>query len=70
MKAPLDCVIVAKGQGNFETLGGARDHISFWFKVKCPVVADDVGLPVGTHALLPPTSRTVRRAHACEAERQ
>ncbi len=47
-------LIVAKGQGNFETLSGAGENIAFWFKVKCPLVASMVGLPVGTLALLPP----------------
>lgn len=50
-------LIVAKGQGNFETLSGTRSDIAYWFKVKCPVVARQVGLPVGTHALLPPAAR-------------
>lgn len=56
-------LIIAKGQGNFETLSGTRDNIAFWFKVKCPVVARQIGLPVGTHALLPP-ARTARRERA------
>ncbi len=50
-------LVIAKGQGNFETLSGSRDGIAFWFKVKCPVIARHVGLPVGTHALLPPAFR-------------
>ena len=49
-------LIIAKGQGNFESLSGARDNIAFWFKVKCPVVARQTGMPVGTHALLPPAA--------------
>ncbi len=49
-------LIISKGQGNFESLSGARDNIAFWFKVKCPVVAGPLGLPLGTHALLPPTA--------------
>jgi damage-control phosphatase, subfamily I len=49
-------LIIAKGQGNFETLSGAGNNIAFWFKVKCPLVARQVGLPVGTHALLPPAA--------------
>jgi uncharacterized protein with ATP-grasp and redox domains len=47
-------LIIAKGQGNFETLSGTESRIAFWFKVKCPVVSREVGLPVGAHALLPP----------------
>jgi hypothetical protein len=44
-------LVIAKGQGNFETLSGLDRHIVFLFKVKCPVVCRDVGLPVGTHVL-------------------
>ena len=44
-------LIIAKGQGNFETLSDEAADIFFLFKVKCPVVADHVGLPVGTHVL-------------------
>jgi len=57
-------LIIAKGQGNFETLSGAGENIAFWFKVKCPVVARQVGMPVGTHALLPPTGPSPARAMA------
>ena len=62
-------LIIAKGQGNFETLSGAGANIAFWFKVKCPVVARQVGLPVGTHALLPPTDQSSARAIALGGSR-
>jgi len=42
-------LIIAKGQGNFETLSDEPANIYFLFKAKCPVIADRVGLPVGTH---------------------
>lgn len=42
-------LIIAKGQGNFETLSDQSANIFFLFKVKCPVIANYVGLPVGTH---------------------
>ena len=42
-------MIIAKGQGNFETLSDETANIYFLFKAKCPVIADHVGLPVGTH---------------------
>ncbi len=45
-------VIIAKGQGNYETLSDEDANIFFLFKVKCPVVAAHAGLPIGTHALL------------------
>jgi damage-control phosphatase, subfamily I len=42
-------LIIAKGQGNFETLSNEEVNIYFLFKVKCPVIAAHTGLPVGTH---------------------
>jgi len=45
-------LIIAKGQGNFETLSDEDANIIFLFKAKCPVIADHVGLPVGTHVAI------------------
>jgi len=51
-------LLIAKGQGNFETLSHAeddedtKDGVFFLFKVKCPVVAGQVNLPVGSQALV------------------
>jgi uncharacterized protein with ATP-grasp and redox domains len=45
-------LIIAKGQGNFETLSEIAANTFFLFKVKCPVLSRHVGLPLGTHALL------------------
>lgn len=44
-------LIIAKGQGNFETLSDDLHNIFFLFKVKCPVVADHASLSLGTHVL-------------------
>ena len=44
-------LILAKGQGNFETLSDDPRDIFFLFKAKCPVIAACVGLPIGTHVL-------------------
>jgi len=44
-------LILAKGQGNYETLSDDPGNIFFLFKAKCPVIAAHVGLPVGTHVL-------------------
>jgi uncharacterized protein with ATP-grasp and redox domains len=44
-------VIIAKGQGNYETLTGVACPVFFLFKVKCPVIAAHAGLPVGAHVL-------------------
>jgi len=40
-------VIVAKGQGNFEALRHVRSGVFHAFKVKCPVVANELGAPQG-----------------------
>jgi uncharacterized protein with ATP-grasp and redox domains len=45
-------VIIAKGQGNYETLSDEPANIFFLFKVKCPVIASHVSLQMGTHALM------------------
>jgi uncharacterized protein with ATP-grasp and redox domains len=45
-------VIISKGQGNYESLCDRPDNIFFLFKVKCPVIARDAGLDVGTMALV------------------
>jgi damage-control phosphatase, subfamily I len=45
-------LVIAKGQGKFETLDDVEGPIFFLFKVKCPVVAERVDLPLGTHVLL------------------
>ncbi len=36
-------VVLAKGQGNYETLSDAPREVFMLFKVKCPVVAEDAG---------------------------
>jgi uncharacterized protein with ATP-grasp and redox domains len=41
-------LVVAKGQGNFESLSEADQHLFFIFKVKCPVVAAHTGAPAGS----------------------
>jgi uncharacterized protein with ATP-grasp and redox domains len=40
-------VVIAKGQGNYETLNDAGREIYFLFKVKCGVVARDLACDVG-----------------------
>jgi uncharacterized protein with ATP-grasp and redox domains len=45
-------VIIAKGQGNFETLRETSANIFFLLKIKCPVVAIQTGLKIGTQALI------------------
>jgi len=40
-------LIVAKGQGNYETLSDVGKNIFFILKAKCPVIARDLGCEVG-----------------------
>jgi len=41
-------LVISKGQGNYETLSYCKSPlIYFLFKVKCPIVAQDVGAEVG-----------------------
>jgi hypothetical protein len=44
-------MIIAKGQGNFESLSHRGHDVFFLFKVKCPVIAAHVDLPMGTQIL-------------------
>ncbi|HBC89274.1 MAG TPA: hypothetical protein DCZ94_20225 [Lentisphaeria bacterium] len=41
-------MIIAKGQGNYETLSGRSRKICFMLTVKCPVIARHIGEPVGS----------------------
>ena len=45
-------LIIAKGQGNYETLCDEDLNIIFLLKVKCPIIADHTGFPVGTHIII------------------
>jgi len=45
-------LILAKGQGNFETLSNQPGNIIFLFKAKCPVIATQAGVPIGAHVLI------------------
>jgi len=59
-------LVIAKGQGNFETLSGVERDLVFLFKVKCPVVSTHAGLPLGSHALL--HERGGRPSHRADQE--
>ncbi len=41
-------MIVAKGRANYETLSSEGDRLFFLLQTKCPVIADDVGVSVGS----------------------
>lgn len=45
-------VIIAKGQGNYESLSLSDSNIYFLFRVKCDLVAEHSGFPVGSLVLL------------------
>ncbi len=41
-------LVIAKGQGNYETLSEVPKKTIFLLKVKCPVVARHIGVPIGS----------------------
>ena len=45
-------LIIAKGQGTFETLNHSKKNIFFLFKVKCPPVANESGSKIGDTIIL------------------
>lgn len=53
-------LIIAKGQGNFETLVESKRPIFFLFTVKCQRIAEQSGLSLGTAAMLPGSALTRR----------
>jgi hypothetical protein len=44
-------LIIAKGQGNYESLAGTDKHIFFLLKIKCDVLVQDLGWPRGSLVL-------------------
>lgn len=46
-------LILAKGQGNFESLSEVEAPIFFLLKAKCPVIAGHLGVAVGSYVLAP-----------------
>ncbi len=47
-------LVIAKGQGNYETLSGSSKNIFFLLKAKCPVVANHIGCHVGASIITRP----------------
>lgn len=41
-------LVIAKGQGNYETLSDVQKQVVFMLKIKCPVVARYIGLELGS----------------------
>jgi uncharacterized protein with ATP-grasp and redox domains len=53
----IDCyneadLVIAKGQGNYETLNDENKQIFFMMKAKCPVVSEDIGYPLGSAVIM------------------
>jgi len=44
-------LVIAKGQGNYETLNDVKKHIIFLLKIKCPVIAQDIKKKIGDLAI-------------------
>jgi hypothetical protein len=44
-------LVIAKGQGNYESLAGTDKHIFFLLKIKCEVLSQDLGWPLGSLVL-------------------
>ena len=44
-------LVIAKGQANYETLSEEGERVFFLLQTKCPVIARDVGVPVGSIVL-------------------
>ena len=51
-------LILAKGQGNFESLSDHPSSILFLFQAKCHVIAASARVAVGTHVLAPSDTLT------------
>jgi len=49
-------MIIAKGQGNYETLSDNKANIFFLLKTKCPVIAADIGCSMGSALLYHPSA--------------
>jgi len=45
-------LVIAKGQGNYETLSDEQKKIFFLLKVKCPVIAEDIGCKEGDMVII------------------
>ncbi len=55
-------LIIAKGQGNYESLSDRSENIFFLLKVKCPVIARDSGYEIDSPVLI--SSTVLKNAEA------
>lgn len=60
-------LIIAKGQGNYESLSHRRENLYFLFMAKCPVVAGQLRVAPGTHLVSGPAlePQAVRESVTC-----
>ncbi len=57
-------IIIARGQGNFETLSNiTRKKIFFLFQVICPIIARDAGYSVGSFVIMENSNLSFKRMH-------
>jgi len=54
-------VIIAKGQGHFETLDDRPENIFFILRAKCPLVAERMGVREGDVGLILNSKRSTGR---------
>ncbi|MEJ2648889.1 MAG: ARMT1-like domain-containing protein [Sedimentisphaerales bacterium] len=40
-------LVIAKGQGNYETLSDVNKNLFFILKAKCPVISRNIGCEIG-----------------------
>jgi uncharacterized protein with ATP-grasp and redox domains len=45
-------LVMAKGQGNYETLNDVDKNIFFMLQAKCPVIARDIGCEIGSYIII------------------
>ena len=57
-------LVIAKGQGNYETLSEVHKKIFFILKAKCPVIAKDLGCEVGEMILQKSTTHEGEKENA------
>ena len=64
-------LVIAKGQGNYESLSDVERQVFLVLKAKCPVIATEIGCPVGSLVVRcsnPPGGRTPPAAASLEAD--
>lgn len=52
-------LVITKGQGNYETPCDEKKNIYSLLKIKCPVIAEHIGFPVGSGAVIRSAQYTI-----------